>query len=79
MKTSNRIKSCAGCRALFKETNNNHPFVFCYLNKPMQKTDIGVLDKRLDFEVFRKPVERCKVITNIQLAKASIERNNNLK
>ena len=61
---NSRFYTCAGCRALFKTTNNGDPFVWCYLSKRMVKTEKGYLDKRLDFEVFRRPVENCKVRTN---------------
>lgn len=68
MAKKTRIKSCAGCRALFKSTNNGAAFVWCYLNKTMVISQSGVLDKRLDFIVYRKPIENCKVKTNKQVA-----------
>jgi len=29
------FKTCGGCRALFKTTNNGNPFVWCNLDKQM--------------------------------------------
>jgi hypothetical protein len=59
-----KIKSCAGCRALLKRTNDGLSSVFCYLDKPMLISITSVLDKRLDFEVFREPIENCKITSN---------------
>ena len=61
------IKNCAGCRALFKITNNGNPYVYCYLDNEMQDTEQGVLDKRIDFVVYKKPIVDCKVRTNKEM------------
>jgi len=57
------FKTCAGCRALFKTINNGNPFVWCNLDKQMIDTPEGYFDRRLDFEVYKKPIDFCKVKT----------------
>lgn len=69
---NSRFRNCAGCRALFKTTNNGYPFVWCYLNKQMIDAEKEVLDKRLDFMVKKRPVENCKVKTNIEMVNSGL-------
>lgn len=65
----NKVKSCAGCFCLFKKTNNGYPYVYCYLRKQTETIKIGIRDKRLDIDVFIKPINKCKVTNGTQFIK----------
>ncbi|WP_298845616.1 hypothetical protein [uncultured Clostridium sp.] len=73
------IRSCAGCKALVKESGRGSPLYFrCDLNN--EQIDLPeikeVYDRRLDSYVNVKPVLKCKCRTLTEMVNYSINKQN---